>query len=114
MFKEGPSGPFALRLYTGDEGTGQLMCDYGEEYLTPQWHHSVEKRMTWQTAEDALNYLTDVVHERWPEFRTEDVRVVRVVPPKREQYIEVISFGCPEPSTGAERVRPLAGETPEE
>jgi len=92
--------PYALRLYVDGEGTSQLLCDYAEEYGCPQWHWAVDKRMTWATPEEALTYLSDVAHARWPEFREKDVRVVRVVPPTppRETYVEITDFGCPEPT----------------
>lgn len=83
---------FALRLYIYGEGTGQLLCDYSPEHECPQWHYGTEKRLTWATAEEALDYLTFEVHKLWPEFRKEDVRVVRVMPPTRETYVEVTQF----------------------
>ena len=93
------AGPFALRLYVDGEGSGSLLCDFGDLYRCPQWHYSTEKRMTWLTPEDALKYLTSVAHVQWPEFREEDVRVVRVIPPTRETYVEVMCFGHPEPTS---------------
>ena len=86
--------PFALRLYVDGEPTSQLMADYRPEHACPQWHYGPEKRYTWSTPEEALDFLTFEVLPHFPEFRDEDVRVVRVIPPQRERYVEVTSFNA--------------------
>lgn len=94
------SKPFALRLYYHDgEGSSSLLCDYTPEHECPQWHSNPSRRMTWETPEEALDYFTFVVLERWPDFRNQDVRVVRVVPPVGETYVEVTTWRVsPRPS----------------
>jgi hypothetical protein len=87
--------PFALRLYQDGEGSSSLLCRL-PRHECPQWWYESEHRYTFPTPEEALAFL-GVIHSEWPEFKSHDVRVVRVIPPQRETYEEVTSFGCPEP-----------------
>lgn len=85
-----PQYRYALRLYTHDGyGTNSLLCDLGlAKYGCPQWYHETEYRITWGTAKEARDYL-DVLRARWPIFQRPDIRVVRVVPPVGERFVEV-------------------------
>ena len=87
--------PFALRLYSGGEGSSSLLCRLAA-HECPQWWYEPQHRYTFTTPEQALACL-DIIRSEWPEFKDHDVRVVRVVPPQRETYVEVTEFGCPEP-----------------
>jgi hypothetical protein len=101
--------PFALRLYQEGEGSSHLLCRQVERVASlgieapmraarslPLWLQESEPRYTFPTPEAALAFFETVCGER-PGFKTLDVRVVRVVPPQRETYVEVTEFGCPEP-----------------
>ena len=67
------------------------------EHECPQWWYKPDNRYLFATPEEALAFF-GVVCSEWPEFKGQDVRVVRVVPPTKETYVEVTEFGCPEPS----------------
>ena len=95
MAKDEKRGDFALRLYSDGEGSSSLLCRV-PEHECPQWWYRAEYRYTFPTPEEALAFF-GVLCSKWPEFKTHDVRVVRVVPPTAETYVEVTEFGCPEP-----------------
>jgi len=88
---------YALRLYDSNgEETGSLLCDFGPDCACPQWHSSAEKRLKWPTAEEARDYLF-LLRQRYPDtgiagFADQDIRVVCVVPPVHETYVEITVF----------------------
>lgn len=93
MSNESPQ--FALRLYVDGEATSSLLCDFGSAFQCPQWHWSQEHRMTWPSAEAAKAYR-DALDALFPDcgFAPEpdrDIRVVRVIPPVPEQFVDVVA-----------------------
>jgi len=82
---------FALRLYSQGDGTSSLLCRL-PSHECPQWYYTAEHRYTFDTPPEALAFF-GVICSEWPEFKMHDVRVVRVVPPLAEAYVEVM---CPE------------------
>ena len=81
-------GDYALRFYLDGEGTSNLLCLIpGHE--CPQWHHNATHRYTFASPEEAEAFLGTLRGE-WPEeFTAQDIRVVHVLPPSPESYLEV-------------------------
>jgi hypothetical protein len=81
---------FALRLYADDQGTRSLLCRE-PEHKCPQWWYRPDNRILFASPADALAFLSSLRTE-WPEFKENDVRVVRVVPMVPETYVEVARY----------------------
>lgn len=80
-------GDYALRLYVDGDGSGSLLCrEPGHE--CPQWWYKPDNRYTFPTWQEAKAFV-GILRSEWEEFRAQDIRVVRVVPPRGESYVEV-------------------------
>jgi hypothetical protein len=87
MGTETKRGDYALRFYMQGDGTGNLLCRL-PNHECPQWHYTADHRYTFPTPAEARAFLGTIRGE-WPEFKRQDVRVVRVIPPEQERYVEV-------------------------